>query len=508
MAKIEDILRHCCKWATDSNEILEICGAYIFGSFIHRSGEQFNPLKYSDFDIIVTIPSKINTASLRKDWLNKFRVFKQKLELSLIPLLHNPNSTKPIVSVVAITKDEILADIHKNGNRDFFQRNQFKSLLDYDSSNDHLLKKKPIEIEDRHREVIQFVQRIRNEYLAISASGLGGLSTWDDKDDALPKDIMRYAALATPMIKNITHENREFDVVEGLDSLSNYIYSHRSENQDLFKLNDIVAVRRGGRGECSLSPEDQLFLTEVIFDIAYKNFAIDKLNHKEATSKIDRLQSIQNTTNDKDVDKTVFIKAPGAEEINQHKGTELSKENYIFTSVIPGLESAMELFKDFVRQHNRIEALVICTDEIAEFLRKQKVNFFIDKKFTFLVLDDEGECITEREKEIELLGLRESSDYNIRRSIKHKINELCGMGNPERETITIKRYDLFPILEVWFFDEKIALFGLVQNYCSTRDQKFILCSSPSPLFSWLRRYYNYVEKISQLDKNFHNRNKT
>ncbi len=167
-----------------------------------------------------------------------------------------------------------------------------------------------------------------------------------------------------------------------------------------------------------------------------------------------------------------------------------------------GLDEAISRFKQLIEEHRHFKALVICTDKIAEFLRKQKVQFFADRQFTFLVLDDCGDEIAEREKEIEKMGSREVADYDIRRAIRGKIEDLMSMGGPATDSIVIKRYDLYPVVEIWLFDEEKAIFGLLQKECSTADQKFIFCNKTSCFFPWLRRYFDYVDRHSRLDERF------
>jgi len=512
MADVKEILKLCSEWATESKKELEISGVYVLGSLTRRYGKHFDP-KASDLDLIVKIPPTKNTASLRKEWLEKFKELKVKLEKSLIEAVR-PDAKKALASVTAVTDFEIRADVIKSGDRDYFRKRTFTSLLDRSEPSVPLLDEILIDIYDNHRKVLEFVQNKRKDYLAVSAGRKYVLKAWN-KRDRLPVDIMRNAALATPDIIKI-HKDRDDDYAEGLSSLTNYVLTHRDEG-DLEYLNELIQDRTLDRGKKrTLSREDQIFLTEVIFDMAYQNFSYSKSNQNEASSKIDTAESTQHITNEQQRNKTISKNAPDhydsrkiTEKFTPPNETEVSKKNYIFSSMEDGLDSAMVLFKDFARKSDRIEALVICTDDIAEFLKIQPSDFFINKQITLLVIDENGECIAERESEIEQMGSRELSDYDIRAAIKQKLQVLDQfIVGPARDTITIKRYDLFPILEVWFFDYKTALFGLVQNDCSTRDQKFVLCASPSPLFSWLRRYYNYVEKKSQLDKNFHNRNKT
>jgi len=169
---------------------------------------------------------------------------------------------------------------------------------------------------------------------------------------------------------------------------------------------------------------------------------------------------------------------------------------------IDGLQNAIKKFAELSASSSRIEALVICTDQIAEFIRKQRESFFIGKEFTFLVLDDQGEGISEREKEIQCMGSREGSDYDIRGAIRGKLEDLKNMGGPAKTALNIKRYDMFPFLEIWFFDNQFAVFGLVSRTCSTSEQTFLFCKSDSQLFLWLRRYYDRIDTISHPDKEF------
>lgn len=265
MLDIENILSHCRTWASGVAKIGSK-GIYIFGSTVNHNGDQFDP-QHSDIDLIVEMPADLGSAPRRTDWVVSLQKLKHELEVSLIPLLGRQDASKPIVSIVPITEFELRSNIHKSGVRNFFTANLFTNLLDNKASPVRLHHTRPYSVSEEVRLVAQFCQKTRNDFLAISASGTTVLKPWQNDSDPIPKDIMRNAAIASWDESDLPNEAR-FDVREGLDKISTYLYGKRDTDPRYLKLHNWLSVRRKGRGKAgALRPDDYMCLVEVTLDI-------------------------------------------------------------------------------------------------------------------------------------------------------------------------------------------------------------------------------------------------
>jgi len=260
---IAKLLQHCEDWAKGLDSQLGQPQLYLFGSLINREGSQFNPQE-SDLDFVVVLPASAADATDRTAWLAAFRMRVQKLELSLIPLLRRENVRKAATSFVAVTRQEIEADIHKSHVRSFFSTTIVRDLM-YSGADRALSRNQATPIGDQPRQVLEYVQGLRNRFLNASPSGHIALDDWDG-EDPIPKELMRSAAMTYASVND--RNQMEFDVQEGLDYFSNYIYLQREKNERFARLNTWLSVRRGARGQRTpLSNEDHLFLGEVLFDL-------------------------------------------------------------------------------------------------------------------------------------------------------------------------------------------------------------------------------------------------
>ncbi len=202
------------------------------------------------------------SAVARVAFLERLKVYKATLELEMIPALSRTSCTEAGSSIVAVTAFELSANIHKSAARQFFTKNVF-----YD-----LIKKNQIvgiptagsrTLQDENRYVIEYVQKVRNSFLAISANLTGGIKAYEGPDP-LPKDLMRAAALVIKV-----PEGEWYDTRHGLEAIFENLKARRSEHGEIQDLYDRVSVRRGGRGKkLDLSPSDQVLLTELLFDQA------------------------------------------------------------------------------------------------------------------------------------------------------------------------------------------------------------------------------------------------
>lgn len=238
------------------------CDVYLFGSSIYKGGEQFDPQK-SDLDIACVFPNEADALS-RVNLMSKLRDLKLDLELKIVPALRRVSCTEPGVSIVALTNNELRANVHKSGVRNFWVRNYF---YDFSAKRARLLEKAGTQyIFDEARHAMEYVQKIRNEYLSIAANNTGGLAQYSGTDP-MPKALLRMAAQL-----NLEAQDGEwYDTMLGLGLLQSRLHEFRSQGGLFRELADCVSVRCGARGhERPLTADEQLLLGEVLFDEALK----------------------------------------------------------------------------------------------------------------------------------------------------------------------------------------------------------------------------------------------
>jgi HAD superfamily phosphoserine phosphatase-like hydrolase len=298
-SKFEHIFEHCRSWAREIRDTIGVASVQIFGSLVNKGAAQFDPM-HSDLDIVMTMPSGARDAITRSEWLFVLEESKQKFELSLIPLLERDDAASPIVSVVPLTAYELERDIHKSSSREFFRVNDFLDLLDVGGTCAPMLQHKAVEVDEGARQVVEFVQGVRNKYLAVSASKKRSLGDWANKIDPAPKEIMRTAAIA----KNVTtigfNTKKTFDIQVGLDHLTYYLHAHQDENESYRTLQQWLSVRRGARGtKAELSAKNYVLLTEILFDMILSATTGKKSTRKRSDTSIDgaNVQTVETRVN-------------------------------------------------------------------------------------------------------------------------------------------------------------------------------------------------------------------
>lgn len=250
----------CEQWAT--HVLLGLQGRlYLFGSAIYKGGEQFDAT-FSDLDLVYLFPEGTDALG-RCSRLKTLLDHKKRLELDLIPALHRLTCDEPGVSLVPVTGLELQANVHKSGSRSFFDRNFFYDLgtktesLSIPSAGTSLLR-------DDCRQALEYVQKLRNEYLSVSANGIGGLKEFSGSDP-IPKALLRSAAQLVPDAA----EGEWYDTRLGLEFMHTILSDRRTEHDAFKNLFDKISVRRGGRGKgVNLTAFDQLLLAEMLFDKA------------------------------------------------------------------------------------------------------------------------------------------------------------------------------------------------------------------------------------------------
>lgn len=253
-------IKLCKKWAATVRAKIP-CKVYLFGSAIYLAGDQFDD-QQSDLDIVVVFESDLD-ATDRVDRLITLRDLKANLELELIPGLHRENCVDPGISVVPITKRELQANIHKSGARRFFDKNIFFDLS-AEKQSISLPDAGVGTLPDETRQALEYAQKIRNQFLAVSANGIGGIEAFDSVDP-LPKSLARVAAQLSPDAK----DGEWYDTRHGLEHLWAELSRRRSETAQLRALYRKLSIRRGGRGRRQpLTDIDQLLLAEILHDLA------------------------------------------------------------------------------------------------------------------------------------------------------------------------------------------------------------------------------------------------
>ena len=250
------------KWANIAVRDYGAAAVHLFGSLVYKGGDQF--MASSDVDLVLVLP-ETGSALERWRWLQRFSEAVADLEMKLLRVLKR-SGHESAVSVVAVTQTELNFDVHKDGHREFFTANTFRDLV-AGTEREGLPGAGSATTDRFVAGALSFVQKLRNEYLAVSANGTPKLGNYEGSDP-LPKRIMRAAAMAARAIDNSHGPSAEHDVKEGLDLLTAELYALRDGDPAYRQLQDLVSIQRLARGE--LHPVEsvhQLLLAEMIFDL-------------------------------------------------------------------------------------------------------------------------------------------------------------------------------------------------------------------------------------------------
>lgn len=264
----DKVLAKLKEWANATHQAIDSGGIYVFGSLIRRGGVQFDDR--SDIDLLIQIPVGKLTPWERVEWLVKLHNHKQTLELDLMRLLARTDASEAISSVVVVTGLDIEANVHKDGAIGFFSENLFLDLVSGAEHNGLPAAGKNSQSPRLVVECLKFAQKKRNVFLAVSPNGSEKISDFDEADP-LPKDIMRYAAMARQLEKPSAIPGADTDTQRGLDYLTHHLYEFETVNEEYQALHNAVSVRRGARGIATkVSPMQQLLLTEIVVDAAMR----------------------------------------------------------------------------------------------------------------------------------------------------------------------------------------------------------------------------------------------
>ena len=243
---------------------------YLFGSLINGSGNQFLPDE-SDIDLIVILQDSgpLNRAKI----CQKLQKAKHELEELLLSILKRKSKSKSnaLVSLVLVTSNEVIWDIHKSQKIKFFRDNKFLNLLD--ESDTSIPREIDIPIGLDKREALSYIiqaleeaQKYRNKYLSINPNK----SKEYKEKDIFPKDLARSAAQVRCF--DIKNEKEKFDINLGNSYLISLLEQKaRTKSDEWSKLNSKVGERYGrSRQNPALNDFDLLLLHELLFDKAYK----------------------------------------------------------------------------------------------------------------------------------------------------------------------------------------------------------------------------------------------
>jgi hypothetical protein len=200
------------------------------------------------------------------------------LESALSVLLKRNPETR-ICSVVPATTIEVWADLHKDNAHAFFSRRYFQNLLTGEKTLGVREAGTKIINEPLAVQCIRFVQKKRNQYLDVTATGGTNFIPFDGKDP-LPKDIMRHFAIVSSLFEPVQQPGLEYDIQLGLDFISDRLFRFRESSELIEGMHNRLSVRRNARSAKRevTSPIDQVFLAEWIFDetseaLALKEYA-------------------------------------------------------------------------------------------------------------------------------------------------------------------------------------------------------------------------------------------
>ncbi|MBG6118540.1 MULTISPECIES: nucleotidyltransferase domain-containing protein [unclassified Sphingobium] len=266
---LEPVMVLLRKWAEALDTMIGSGGIYLFGSSIFRDGQRFEP-GHSDIDLVVVIPDDLRSAPDRAEYAENLRCQVAELEKSLLEPLGRKNADKPICSVIAATRLEIEADIHKSNVTSFFSRNVFRPLHVVGADGPAPGAGTLDGLSLATRNALAAVQQLRNVYLSVSPNGTRKLQNWTG-ELTIPKEMARSAAGLAPLLAP-SAPGDEFDTRLGISELSLWLYSHRSDSQAFYRLYDWIAARQNG-GKATddtahLRPDQYLLLAEAIYDLA------------------------------------------------------------------------------------------------------------------------------------------------------------------------------------------------------------------------------------------------
>jgi predicted nucleotidyltransferase len=263
----EQVVNIIRNWSSDITKESLVERVYLFGSVLRP--DRFVGGR-SDVDLLLVLSDSVRTPLERAGFSCKLLEPKKRLESELEKLLGRRADGKPIVSLLLLTRFECDNAIHKGRDHRFFLTTRF---LDLCQSNEeepqfgstaadlfHLLYPGLVQ-------TIQRAQDYRSRFLSVDARGIrlpNVADTWDDAQEALPKEICRAAAPLRFFEESLSNGS-EHDQVAGLEYITELIAKAAHRTNEYQQLRDWLTIRGGARApRTSLSPERQLVLWEIL----------------------------------------------------------------------------------------------------------------------------------------------------------------------------------------------------------------------------------------------------
>lgn len=267
----KEIIELIKNWKKEVNSDILLETVYLFGSSIYLDGRMFKA-NVSDLDLIVLIPEKFDNSIGRRNWIQKLKQHKEKLERDALFLLKKDDTNEQIVSIVPITKTELELNIHKGETRNFFEINEFLDIdteivfkgseqFDFKTCNNEFI-----------IQVLKSIQKSRNNYLTNSAMVDYLELEWQGQD-VIPKSLAREAAKIASLHEENHNSGDELNTSFGCDFIKQNLKSERNigEFLDLYTwIDDRSGGRSNSNNKNTLSQEKHLLLYEFLFDLTTK----------------------------------------------------------------------------------------------------------------------------------------------------------------------------------------------------------------------------------------------
>lgn len=276
----ETILRKLCAW-TNQHVSDDFSAIYSFGSLIYRDGKYFIASGgiESDIDLILLIKSEINEALLRHACIKELRAKVAILEEQLCQIPGIDPREANWTSVLPLTEYELYHSLHKGHDPKLIHSEQFIDLRqtevpeNYEEFSPKLIKLSDyIDAKFHHDNIellscLKFIQKVRNSYLSTNCSQEGGIKTFNHPTEALPKEIMRNAALVK-YVKTPSNEKRT-DLNTGLSFIYQCVQEKAEDGNATYQeLKDTLDSRSGGRAQerLPINPDQYLLIAEILHD--------------------------------------------------------------------------------------------------------------------------------------------------------------------------------------------------------------------------------------------------
>lgn len=248
---------------------------YLFGSLVNNEGEFFWPsgVKNSDIDLLLRINPELVGAVNRTLALVELQTRIPEIELTLSAKLGRESTTpESVMSVLPVTWYEIYHCIHKGFDPKIFTLNIFYDVLKRRARKDGLSDfiDKSYQYDNTETfAVMRLCQKLRNDLMKTSEDGSPELAPFDGVG-AVPKEIMRAAALLKFAENGHDEPEARTNLAEGEDYIVDHLKTLKSEHELFEALEKKIRKRRSTAAykKPALEPFDLILLSEILFDQA------------------------------------------------------------------------------------------------------------------------------------------------------------------------------------------------------------------------------------------------